>query len=83
MAIGSLAIIAYRQPITRAKIDDIRGVQSGPMMRGLMERGLIKIVGYRNVPGHPRLYGTTRLFLDHFGLKTLKDLPKAQELSPA
>jgi len=81
-AIEALAIIAYRQPILRAQIDDIRGVQSGPMLRGLMERGLIKIVGYQNVPGHPRLYGTTRIFLNHFGLKTLKGLPKVQELSP-
>jgi segregation and condensation protein B len=81
-AVETLAIIAYKQPILRVSIDDIRGVQSGPMLRGLVERGLIKIVGFQNVPGHPRLYGTSRLFLDHFGLKSLRELPQAQELSP-
>jgi segregation and condensation protein B len=81
-AIETLAIIAYRQPILRAKIDDIRGVQSGPMLRNLVERGLVKVVGVQNVPGHPKLYGTTRMFLDHFGLKSLKHLPKVDELKP-
>lgn len=81
-AVETLAIVAYRQPILRAAIDDIRGVQSGPLLRGLLERGLIKIVGHQNVPGHPRLYGTTRIFLQHFGLKSLKDLPKVSELTP-
>ena len=51
-------------------------------LRALLERGLIKVVGHQNVPGHPRLYGTTRLFLQHFGLKSLKDLPKVHELTP-
>lgn len=81
-AVETLAIVAYRQPVLRATIEDVRGVQSGPMLRGLLERGLIKIVGFQNVPGHPRLYGTTRLFLNHFGLRSLKDLPKVQELTP-
>ena len=80
-AIETLAIVAYRQPVLRAKIDDIRGVQSGPMLRSLMERGLIKVVGFQNVPGHPKLYGTTRRFLDHFGLKSLKELPQSEDLS--
>jgi len=81
-AIETLAIIAYRQPVLRATIDDIRGIQSGPLLRALLERGLIKIVGHQNVPGHPRLYGTSRLFLEQFGLKSLKDLPKVAELTP-
>jgi len=81
-AVETLAIVAYRQPILRAQIDDIRGVQTGPMLRSLLERGLIKIVGRQNVPGRPILYGTSRLFLSHFGLKSLRDLPKSAELSP-
>lgn len=81
-AIETLAIVAYRQPILRVTIDDVRGIQSGPLLRALLERGLIKVVGHQNVPGHPRLYGTTRLFLNHFGLTSLKDLPKVAELTP-
>lgn len=81
-AVETLAIIAYRQPMLRVTIDDIRGIQSAPLLRALLERGLIKVVGHQNVPGHPRLYGTTRLFLQHFGLKSLKDLPKVNELTP-
>jgi len=81
-AVETLAIIAYRQPILRAQIDDIRGVQSGPLLRSLLERGLVKIVGRKNVPGRPILYGTSRLFLNHFALKSLKDLPKVAELAP-
>lgn len=81
-AVETLAIVAYRQPILRAQIDDIRGVQSGPLLRSLLERGLIKIVGRQNVPGRPILYGTSRLFLNHFGLKSLRDLPKVAELTP-
>jgi len=81
-AVETLAIVAYRQPIQRAVVDDIRGVQSGPLLRSLLERGLIKVVGRLNVPGRPILYGTTRLFLQHFGLKGLKDLPQVAELAP-
>ena len=81
-AVETLAIVAYRQPALRVTIDDIRGVQTGPLLRSLMERGLIKVVGFQNVPGHPKLYGTTRLFLEHFGLKSLKDLPRKPELTP-
>ena len=81
-AVETLAIVAYRQPILRAQVDDIRGVQTGPMLRTLLERGLIKIVGRQNVPGRPILYGTSRLFMSHFGLKSLRDLPKVPELSP-
>jgi segregation and condensation protein B len=79
-AVETLAIVAYRQPILRAKIDDIRGVQSGPMLRSLVERGLVKVVGVKDVPGHPKLYGTTRAFLDHFNLKSLKELPGVDAL---
>lgn len=81
-SVETLAIIAYKQPILRVTIDDIRGVQCGPILRNLQERGLIKAVGRQNVPGRPILYGTTRLFLQHFGLKSLKDLPKIAELTP-
>jgi len=82
-AVETLALVAYKQPISRAAIDDIRGVQSGPLLRSLVDRGLIKVVGCLNVPGRPRLYGTTRLFLEQFGLASLKELPKLQELAPA
>jgi len=81
-AVETLAIVAYRQPVQRAVVDDIRGVQTGPLLRNLLERGLIKVVGRLNVPGRPILYGTTRLFLQHFGLKGLKDLPRVAELTP-
>jgi segregation and condensation protein B len=81
-AIETLAIVAYRQPIQRAIVDDIRGVQTGPLLRSLLERGLVKVVGRLNVPGRPILYGTTRLFMHHFGLKSLKDLPNVAELTP-
>ncbi len=81
-AVETLAIVAYKQPILRATVDDIRGVQTGPLLRSLLERGLIKVVGRQNVPGRPILYGTSRLFLQHFGLKSLKDLPRVAELAP-
>ena len=81
-AVETLAIVAYKQPILRAQVDDIRGVQSGPLLRSLLERGLIKVVGRKNVPGRPILYGTTRRFLQHFGLKSLKGLPTHPELTP-
>jgi segregation and condensation protein B len=81
-AVETLAIVAYRQPVQRAVVDDIRGVQTGPLLRSLMERGLIKVVGRLNVPGRPILYGTTRLFMHHFGLKSLRDLPNVAELTP-
>jgi len=81
-AVETLAIVAFKQPVLRAEVDDIRGVQSGPLLRNLTERGLIKVVGRKNVPGHPILYGSTRLFLNQFGLKSLKDLPNVAELTP-
>ena len=74
-AVETLAIVAFKQPVLRAEIDDIRGVHAGPILRGLIEKGLVKIVGRQNVPGRPLLYGTTRKFLEVFGLNSLKDLP--------
>jgi len=78
----TLAIVAYRQPILRADIEAIRGVQVGPILRSLMEKGLARIAGRANTIGKPFLYGTTRKFLEHFGLKCIEDLPKAEELNP-
>jgi segregation and condensation protein B len=79
-ALETLAILAYKQPVTRAEIEAIRGVATGEMVRGLMEKGLVRIVGRKDVLGHPLLYGTTRKFLQVFGLASLGDLPKADEL---
>lgn len=79
-ALETLAIIAYKQPIIRADIEAIRGVAAGEMIRSLMYKGLVKIVGRAEVLGRPMLYGTTRKFLEVFGLNTLKDLPKIEEL---
>ena len=79
-ALETLSIIAYKQPIIRADIEAIRGVQSGQMIRTLIEKGLVKITGRDEVLGRPLLYGTTTKFLDHFGLKSIKDLPKVEDL---
>jgi segregation and condensation protein B len=79
-ALETLAIISYKQPIIRADIEAIRGVAAGEMLRGLMYKGLVKIVGRAQVLGRPLLYGTTRKFLEVFGLNSLKDLPKIEEL---
>ncbi len=77
----TLALIAYRQPITRAEIEDVRGVAVNPnIIRTLSERGWIRVVGHREVPGRPELLGTTRDFLDYFGLKSLDRLPTLAEL---
>ena len=77
----TLALIAYRQPITRGEIEDIRGVAVNPnIIRTLQERGWIRTVGYREVPGRPELLGTTREFLDYFGLKSLDNLPTLAQL---
>ena len=77
----TLALIAYRQPITRGEIEEIRGVTIGTqLMRSLMERGWVKIVGQRDVPGRPSLYSTTKEFLDYFGLQHLRELPELPEL---
>lgn len=79
-ALETLAIVAYKQPIIRADIEAIRGVASGEVLRNLMYKGMVKIVGRAEVIGRPMLYGTTKKFLDVFGLANLKDLPKIEEL---
>lgn len=79
-SLETLAIIAYKQPVIRADIEAIRGVAVGEIIRGLMYKGLVKIVGRAEVLGRPMLYGTTRKFLEVFGLNSLKDLPKTEEL---
>jgi segregation and condensation protein B len=77
----TLALIAYRQPITRAEIEEVRGVTVNPnIVRTLLERNWIRVVGHREVPGHPELLGTTREFLDYFNLKSLDELPSLAEL---
>ena len=79
-AMETLAIIAYKQPVIRADIEAIRGVAVGEVIRSLSYKGLVKIVGRAEVLGRPMLYGTTKKFLEVFGLNTLKDLPKIEEL---
>jgi segregation and condensation protein B len=77
----TLALIAYRQPITRGEIEDVRGVAVSPnIVRTLLERGWIRVLGHRDVPGKPAMFGTTREFLDYFGLKRLDDLPPLSEI---
>ena len=77
----TLSLIAYKQPITRGEIEEIRGVTVGTqLMRGLMERGWVKIVGQRDVPGRPSLYATTKEFLDYFSLQHLRELPELPSL---
>jgi segregation and condensation protein B len=79
----TLAVIAYRQPVGRAEIEEIRGVSSGGVLRSLQERGLIEVVGRSEGMGRPLLYGTTPMFLELLGLRDLSDLPKAEELTIA
>src|SRR5438093_171253 len=76
----TLAIIAYRQPITRADVEAVRGVNIDGVLQTLMERGLVKIAGRAEIPGRPLLYETTQFFLDHFGLRSLDELPNVEEL---
>ena len=78
----TLAIVAYRQPITRADIEAVRGVASTEMLKQLMERNLVRITGEDDSLGRPYLYGTTRHFLEHFGLRNTSDLPMAEQLRP-
>jgi segregation and condensation protein B len=78
----TLALIAYRQPITRGEIEDVRGVSvSSQIMKAMLERSWIKIVGHKEVPGRPALYATTKQFLDYFALKSLSELPSADSFS--
>ena len=78
-ALETLAILAYKQPLTRAEIEALRGVDTSGVLNTLMEKNFIKIVGKKEVPGRPFLYGTTEKFLEHFGLKELRDLPSIEE----
>ena len=80
-ALETLAIVAYRQPVTKAEVDAIRGVQSGAMLRNLVDRRLIRVLGRADQPGAPLQYGTTREFLERFGLGAVKDLPRDTELT--
>ena len=79
-ALETLAIIAYRQPITRADVEAVRGITIDSVLQTLMERGLVKISGRAEIPGRPLLYETTEFFLDHFGLRNLDELPNVEEL---
>ena len=81
-ALEALAIVAYRQPITRPGVEEIRGVDSGSVLRTLLERDLIKITGRKDLPGRPIIYGTTKAFLELFGLNALSDLPTLKEVQP-
>ncbi len=77
----TLALIAYRQPITRAEIEAVRGVAVNPnIIKTVLERNWIRVVGHRDVPGHPELLGTTREFLEYFGLRSLDELPPLAQL---
>lgn len=80
-ALESLAIVAYKQPVGRAELEVIRGVNCDGTVAHLLNKGLIKIVGRKEVPGRPFLYGTTKEFLEYFGLKSLEDLPKIEEFN--
>lgn len=79
-ALETLAIVAYRQPITRAEVEHIRGVEAGPVLRSLLERHLVRVAGHREVPGRPMLYATTKRFLEVLGLNSLSDLPTLREM---
>lgn len=80
-ALETASVIAYRQPITRAEIEDLRCVDCGAVIRSLTDRGLIRIVGRRDAPGRPALYGTSARFLEMFGLRSLRDLPALSEVA--
>jgi len=79
-SLETLAIVAYRQPITRADVEAVRGVAVDGVLQSLMERGLVRIAGRAELPGRPLLYETTQFFLEHFGLRDLDELPNAEEL---
>jgi len=78
-ALDTLSIISYKQPITRLEIDNIRGVDSAGVIKTLLEKNLIRIMGRREVPGRPIMYGTSRKFLEYFGLKNIADMPSLEE----
>ncbi|MDR1191408.1 MAG: SMC-Scp complex subunit ScpB [Verrucomicrobiales bacterium] len=79
-ALETLAIVAYRQPISRAEIEAVRGVAAGGVLETLVERGIVRVAGRAEVPGRPLIYETTEFFLEHFGLRDLNDLPNVEEL---
>lgn len=79
-ALEALAIVAYRQPATRAEVEEVRGVDCGGVLKSLLEKGLVRIVGKKDVPGRPLLYGTTRKFLEVFGLASLSELPSLRDI---
>jgi len=79
-ALESLSIVAYKQPLTRAELELVRGVDSGAVLKSLLDRRLLKLLGHREVPGRPLLYGTGKRFLEVFGLGSLKELPSLREL---
>ncbi len=81
-ALETLAIVAYRQPVIRPAIEEIRGVDTGSVLHTLLEKGLVKIMGRKELPGRPIVYGTTRTFLELFSLNSVSDLPKLQEIQP-
>ncbi len=80
-ALESLAIIAYKQPLTKAEIESLRNVNVDGVMKSLVDKNLIRICGRKKVPGRPFVFGTTREFLEHFGLKSLQDLPKMEDFT--
>lgn len=81
-ALETLAIIAYRQPVIRPEIEQIRGADSGWVLRTVMEKGLVRMMGRKDLPGRPMIYGTTKAFLELFGLNTISDLPSLKEVMP-
>ncbi len=80
-ALETLAIVAYRQPVTRGEVEHVRGVDAGAVLKSLLERKLLRIAGHREVPGRPILYGTSRRFLEVFGLDSLDDLPSLRQVA--
>jgi segregation and condensation protein B len=79
-ALETLSIVAYKQPVTRGELEMVRGVDTGAVLKSLLERRLVRVLGHREVPGRPLLYGTTKRFLEIFGLESLKQLPSLREL---
>jgi segregation and condensation protein B len=79
-ALETLAVIAYKQPVTRAEVEHVRGVDAGPVLKSLVDRKLVRIAGHREVPGRPLVYATTKRFLEVFGLTKLDDLPTLREV---
>ncbi|MFH0918036.1 MAG: SMC-Scp complex subunit ScpB, partial [Candidatus Omnitrophota bacterium] len=80
-ALESLAIIAYKQPLTKSEIESLRNVNVDGVMKSLVEKNLIRVCGRKKIPGRPFVFGTTREFLEHFGLKSLADLPKMEDFT--